>query len=120
MDFPDNVIEKTRDVIDVACKKTGEVARLEKLRFEKASTKLKADKDYAALGRACFDAFKDDPNAPEEFAQIIAEIKAKNEKITQISAEIAAVKNKHVCPECGVANSKTAAFCSSCGAAMKG
>ena len=50
MDFLDNAINKAKEVVDIAYKKTEEVVLTEKQRFDIASLNSKIDKDYKALG----------------------------------------------------------------------
>ncbi len=120
MDFLDNAIEKTKEVLDVACKKTGEVVANEKQRFDIASLKSKQEKDFAALGRLCFEMFGDLENCPDEFKGLIAEIKSKDARILKLSEEMAAAKQKQVCPKCLAEIDKKAVFCSKCGEKLNG
>ena len=115
MDFLDNALNKAKEVIDVACKKTGEVVTTEKQKFDVASLKSKRDKDFLALGKIWFEMIKDDDSVSEEAKSIVNEIKKKNAKIDELNAEILNAKNKRVCPNCAAAIDNNATFCSNCG-----
>lgn len=116
MDFLDNAINKAKEVIDVACKKTGEVVTTEKQKFDIATLKSKRDKDFLALGKIWFEIIKEDEDVSEQVKSIVNEIKQKNEKIDELTAEILNNKNKRICPECSAAIDNNAIFCSNCGA----
>ncbi len=53
MDF-DNIVEKTKEGIDIVCKKAEKTARISKLRFEMASLEAKRTKAYEELGRITY------------------------------------------------------------------
>ena len=115
MDLLDNAINKAKEVIYVAYKKTGEVVTTERQRFDVASLKSKRDKDFLALGKLWFEIIKDDESVSDEVKAIVNEIKQKNEKIEELNTEILNTKNKRVCPNCSAAIDNNATFCSSCG-----
>ena len=60
MEFFDDVINKTRDAIDVAYKKTNEVVSIQRQKFDIAAMESKLAKDYQNLGRVCFDIINDE------------------------------------------------------------
>ena len=53
MDF-DNIVEKTKEGIDIVCKKAEQTARISKLKFEIASLEAKRSKNYEELGRITY------------------------------------------------------------------
>ena len=59
MDFLENALDKAREVIDVACKKTNEVVITEKQKFDIASIENKRAKDFERLGKLYFKLYKD-------------------------------------------------------------
>lgn len=115
MEFLDNAIVKTKEAFDVACKKTGEVVNTKKLEFDLASLRSKQDKDFSALGRICFDLYKNDENATDEVKALVSAIAEKNKKMAELNAAIVAAKNKRLCPKCSAPVEKNAVFCSNCG-----
>lgn len=118
MDFFDNMIDKTKELYGVAKKKTGEVVNTEKLKYEQTSLQNKQEKDYSALGRICFEQFKNDENASDEIKALVSAIKEKDRRIAELGAEIFAAKNKAYCTKCGAAVEKNSVFCSNCGEKM--
>ena len=51
MDFFDDAVNKAKEALDVACKKTNEVVTTQKQRFDIASLEAKRTRDFEALGR---------------------------------------------------------------------
>jgi len=119
MDFLENALDKAREVIDVACKKTNEVVITEKQKFDIASIENKRAKDFERLGKLYFKLYKDSDIENGEMKSIINEIKEKNKRILEIKKEISSTKNKRLCPVCGAAIEKHSVFCSSCGVKLE-
>ncbi len=115
MGFLDDALNKTKEVLDVAYKKTEEVVSVEKQKFDISSIKNKREKDFAELGKLCYELLKNDENASNEIKALIAAIGEKNAEIDKKNAEIQAVKNKKICPKCNANIEQNAVFCSACG-----
>ena len=118
MGFLEDAVSKSKEVFDIACKKTDEILTLEKQKFTLASLKSKREKDFAALGRIYFELVKDDEDAGEDVLNLVDEICAKSEEIEQLEAEIRYAKYQRVCPECGSSVDANSAFCNKCGAKL--
>lgn len=119
MDFLDNAINKAKEVVDIAYKKTEEVVLTEKQRFDIASLNSKIDKDYKALGEIFYKHYKDSEDIPEDAKAIMNSINEKILKIKELKEEIGETKNKAVCPKCQNYIPKNSAFCSVCGEKLK-
>lgn len=119
MDFFDNALNKAKEVIDVAYKKTEEVVATEKQRFDIASLNSKIDKDYKALGQLYYSLYKDSEDVPEEVRPLFADIKEKLLKVKELKDEIGEAKNRAVCPHCQSYIAKNSTFCSVCGEKIK-
>lgn len=97
MGFLDDAITKTKEVFDVACKKTDEIVTVEKQRFNIASLKTKREKDYIELGKIYFNMIKDDcEDASEEVRNLVWEIIQKNEEIERLTEEIQNIKSQGI------------------------
>ncbi|MBE6810531.1 MAG: zinc ribbon domain-containing protein [Ruminococcaceae bacterium] len=118
MGFLDDAINKTKEVFDVACQKTGEVVTTEKQKFNIASLKSKREKDFADLGRIYFELVKKDNDLDDETRNLVDAIIEKNEEIARLNADIQNIKNKRVCPRCSANIDINSAFCNSCGAKL--
>lgn len=119
MDFFDDAVNKAKEAIDVACQKTNEVVSVQKQKFDIAALESKRAKDFQLLGALYFNKHKDAEIEDAQLAEIVAAVKAKNERIDKIQSEINKTKNKRVCPSCGTVVDKTARFCNFCGAQLE-
>lgn len=115
MDFFDNVLNKTKEAIDVVSKKTGEIVSVEKQKFDVTSLKSKLDKDYTELGKLYFKQIEENTELTADVAAIVDEINKKIEAINQLNVDIASAKAKRFCPSCKAAVDDNAVFCSNCG-----
>lgn len=94
MGFLDDAINKTKEVIDVTCKKTDEIVTIQKQKFNIASLKSKREKDYAELGKIYFDLVKDSVDEDEKIRNLVEEIQRKNKQIDLLNEELNNIKNK--------------------------
>lgn len=94
MGFLDDAIIKTKEVLDVACKKTDEIVTVEKQKFNIASLKSKREKDFAKLGKIYFEIIKENPeDQSEEVCSLVDDICNKNDEIARLNDEIDKIKN---------------------------
>ncbi|MBQ8267590.1 MAG: hypothetical protein IJZ21_04315, partial [Clostridia bacterium] len=115
MGFLDDAINKTKEVFDVACKKTDEVVTIEKQKFNIASLKSKREKDYADLGKIYYELVKDSTDLNDEIRNLVDAIREKDEEIARLNEDIQSIKNKRVCPECNANIDVNSSYCNSCG-----
>ncbi|MGN0494143.1 MAG: zinc ribbon domain-containing protein [Acutalibacteraceae bacterium] len=118
MDFFDDMVNKAKEAIDVASKKTGEVVNTQKQKFDIASLESKRAKDYAVLGEIYYNKIKDGAVEDENVSELVLAIKEKSEKIDKLKAEVNSAKNKRICPKCGAAIEQTSNYCNACGAKL--
>ena len=93
MEFFDNALNKAREAIGIACKKTEEVVSVQKQKFDIATIENKRNKDFEKLGKLYFEVFGEN--------------------------ETKETKNARVCPKCGAFVEDNAVFCSTCGAKIE-
>jgi len=115
MGFLDDAIIKTKEVFDVACKKTDEVVTTQKQKFNIASLESKCEKDYADLGRIYYKLVKDSTEIDDETRNLVDAIREKCEEITRLKADIQNAKNKRICPNCNANIDVNSVFCNNCG-----
>ncbi len=115
MGFLDNAISKTKEVLDVACKKTDEVVTIEKQKFNIASLKSKREKDFADLGRVYYELIKDSTELDDNTRNLVDAISEKNEEIARLNEDIQNIKNKRVCPFCNANIDINSTYCNVCG-----
>ncbi len=115
MGFLDEAINKTKEVLDVAYKKTGEVVTIEKQKFNITSLKSKREKDFADLGRIYFELVKDSTELDDNTRNLVDAICEKNEEIARLNEDIQNIRNKRVCPKCNASVDINSTFCNVCG-----
>lgn len=115
MEFFDNAVNKAKEALDIAYKKTEEAVNVQKSKFDVATIESKRAKDFEALGQIYYEAVKDLSDNDPSVAELVAAIKEKNEKIDSLRRDIRSTKNKRICPSCNAEIDKDAVFCSSCG-----
>ena len=118
MDFFDDMVNKAKEAIDVASKKTGEVVKTQKQKFDIDSLESKRAKDFAVLGEIYYNKIKDGAVEDENVSELVLAIKEKSEKIEKLKAEVNSAKNKRICPKCGAAIEQTSNYCNACGAKL--
>ena len=115
MGFLDDAINKTKEVLDVAYKKTEEVVTTEKQKFNVASLKSKREKDFADLGKIYFELIKQDTQLDDATRNLVDAIIEKNEEIARLNEDIQNTKNKRVCPNCNANIQINSTYCNNCG-----
>ncbi len=118
MEFFDDAVNKAKEAIDVACKKTNEVVTVQKQKFDISALESKIAKDFQVLGEIYYNKLKNGGAEDEGAAELVASIDAKNEKIRKLKDEINNIRNKRVCPKCGAAIDKCSNYCNACGAKL--
>lgn len=120
MDFFDNVVNKTKEVFDVACKKTNEVVSTQKQKFDISSIESKLNKEYIKLGKIYYKQLKDTEINDSEIESIVYSIDEKIDKINILKKEINDAKNKIICSNCSAVVDKNSVFCNLCGSKIIG
>ncbi len=115
MDFLDDVLAKAKDVFDIAKNKTEEAVAIGKQKYDIASMENRLNKSYSALGRVCFETYKNEENISDEIKALINEIESEMEAIEKAKIEINKIKSNRFCPTCSAPVAENAAFCSACG-----
>lgn len=118
MDFFDNAVNKAKEAIDIACKKTNEVVSTGKNKFDIASLENKRAKDFEKLGEIYFNLVKDTEIDSPETKSLVESVLLKNTQIKALKDEVNSAKNKRTCPNCGESVADTSTFCSACGAKL--
>lgn len=95
-EFLDSAVDKAKNLFNAACQKTDEVIAVEKLKIKQASCKNKITKDYKMLGKLYFDSFKDSDDIPEDFKQLIKDIKFNLSLVEKTQKDIDKIKESGV------------------------
>lgn len=113
----DEVVDKAKEYAQIAAEKSQEVYQVSKLKIEIVETKRKIDKNYASIGKKCYDAVKAGEDLPD-FAANIEEIDLLKAEIIDKQEKIAEIKNTISCANCGADVDADSDFCHKCGAQM--
>ena len=115
MSFLDDAISKTKEVFDVACKKTDEVVSHEKSRINIIALKTKCEKDYAKLGELYYKLLKGKEDISKEEKELVEAIDLKRQEINRLQAELDEKYYDLICPKCQKRISSSSIFCPACG-----
>lgn len=114
----DDVVEKTKNAADIACKKAEGVIDISKLKYSEAEIKRNLTETYTQLGKDIYAAYKSDESNKGVIEKSSKEIDNLILDLDSIKQEIAASKDKVSCPKCGTENDKEFVFCYKCGAKL--
>lgn len=107
-----SLINVGKDVEEFA-KNTSNTA---KIKYDIHNKENFLEKQYALLGKAYYEAHK---NQDVEEKECFASIKEAEEKLANLKAELLKLQGALECPSCGAKQEDKNAFCSSCGASLK-
>lgn len=96
--------------------KAKEASAVAKIKYEMHTKESFLEKQYALLGRAFYEAHKEE-DIPEKvyFTSIIEA----EEEIKRLNAELLEVQGATECPNCGNKQDADKAYCADCGTALK-
>lgn len=114
----DVIMNKARELVNVASKKTNEVISISKLKMEHLNMTTDLQKKYENLGMLCYREFKTSSDNSAAIKQLVQEIDELSIKIDQYKDEISKIKNMIICPICGNRNLKNSVYCSACGSPL--
>lgn len=120
MGFFDDVVNKTKSVVDTTTKKTGEFVELQKVNMKISETVGSIDKAYLEIGRMVYEASKGRGEFAEEIDQKIFSVDELNATLQSLKDEAADLRGVIVCTKCGKENPEESAFCAACGNTLKG
>lgn len=115
MDFFENAISKTREVLEVAKQRTDEAVTVQKMRFKISSLESNRNKDLQRLGFAYYKLLKNTEIEDEEIKALFDSVLEKNKEIKSLKKDIADVKNKGTCPNCSAHIDEDSIYCNICG-----
>lgn len=96
--------------------KAKEVSEVAKLKMDIHTKEDFVEKQFAALGRAYYEANKDDVN--EKDAQQFSVIKEAMDEIQRMNQQVLDIQGVMQCPNCGKKVPSDNSFCSDCGAKL--
>ena len=95
--------------------KVSEASNVAKLKLDIYTKEDFVEKQFAALGRAYYEAHKDEDVPEKDFFASIVEAQV---EIDALKDELMEVQGAVMCPQCSVKQPKGNSFCSNCGASL--
>lgn len=108
------IADKSKVVVD----KAKDMTEVIQLKSQISSERSIIEETYARIGRAYFDAHKNQTEDPymDEFNQI----KSRMKKIEALEEMVSKLEGTRVCAECGAKVDRNSIFCGKCGARLEG
>lgn len=116
MAFFNDLGKKLSSAGQATMQKTKEMADIAKLNASIYEEEKKIKTNYSEIGKLYVSLHSED--CEENFASMIAAIRASEEAIVDLKKQIQDVKGVKRCEKCGAEVAVNAAFCNSCGAEM--
>ena len=111
----DNVVDKTRQAIEAAEKKTSDLTESAKLQINRNEANNDLKRRYEALGKMVYDQKKNNKDNSELIDKCILTIDEINNRIDKINIKLDEMKKTVKCTQCGTINSIEDNFCRKCG-----
>lgn len=115
----DNIIDKARDVCDLATKKTTEVVESSKIKLDCVRVNGEIKKLYEKLGSTVYSMMRSNYENKELVDSLAEEIDEELEKLKLLNEKLSDVKNVNFCNVCGAKNPTDNYFCSKCGSRIR-
>ena len=96
--------------------KAKDVSAMAKIKFDIHNKEVFLEKQYALLGKAFYNAHKDEDVEEKNYFPSITEAEA---DLIRLNEELLAAQGSVACPSCGSKQSADNGFCSDCGTALK-
>ena len=93
-----------------------DVSTVAKIKIDIHNKEVFLEKQYALLGKAYYEAHKDEDVDESVYFPSITEALV---DLAQLNADLLAAQGAVECPECGSKVSQDSAFCSACGSSLK-
>ena len=97
--------------------KAKDASTIAKLKYDIHNKESFIEKQYTLLGKAYFEAHKDDEEVEEKV--YFPSIKEAVAELARLNEELLSVQGAAICPECGSKQDGDHAFCTNCGKPLK-
>ncbi len=115
----DEMMEKAKQIANVAEKKTSVAVELSKLRLRVVQMNSMIQSNYERIGTMVYEQEKSGNNNKDLIAVCISEIDSLLAELNRITERIAELKRGGRCPVCGAPSTTESLYCPRCGANMK-
>lgn len=113
MAFFDNFTKKVSEATQTVAQKGRDIADITKLNIAISDEERKIDELYKKIGELFVE--RVGGSVEGEFADLVGEIKASEQKIAESKQQIKDIKGITTCPKCKTELSADAVFCTACG-----
>lgn len=114
----DDLLDKARQVADVAGRKTEEVVEASKNKMQAYKITTNIQRAYEKLGSIVYDSAKYGTDSTQLVESCIAEIDEMLAQLEEVNRKLDASQPGVPCSACGYTNTLGASFCSKCGASL--
>lgn len=115
----DEILDKAKEMVDVAAKKTNDAVEVSKLKFDLGKCQGELRDLYQELGKKVYRKSRDTLEDDVEYCSLFEEIDEVLERIDALNVTIADRQNLLICQRCGAKNKVDHLFCSQCGSPLK-
>lgn len=115
MDVITNIKETFEKAAKTAVTKSNEIIDLTKLKFAISDAETEISKLMREIGKAVYEAYKENAEPDESINVSCATIDEKYEEIEKMRVQMREIKNLRACEQCGSEQDDEALFCSKCG-----
>ena len=115
----DEILDKAKEMVDVAAKKTNDAVEVSKLKFDLSKCQSELREIYQELGKKVSLKSRKILEDDVEYCSLFEEIDEILERIDALNVTIADRQNLLICQRCGAKNRVDHLFCSQCGSPLK-
>ena len=114
----DDLLDKARQMADVAGRKTEEVVEASKNKMQAYKITTNIQRAYEKLGSIVYDSAKYGTDSTQLVESCIAEIDEMLAQLEEVNRKLDASRPGVTCSACGYTNTMGSAYCNKCGASL--
>ena len=119
MDTFDEFLDKAKNLVDIAGKKTGEAVEFAKLKLSQVQINGEIQKTNEKLGAFVYKLKRSGDENDELIETCMSEIDGLLAQLDVIDQKINEIRSTIKCQECGAVNDNEASYCAKCGAKIE-
>ncbi len=117
--FMEKIMQRAKSTKDVVVRKSGDVAKMTKLKMAMMTAEGKIKDAYAEIGRIVYEAYRADEGDSDAIEGKCAELDTLYAEVEALKEDYARVRNVKRCPVCQKENPADSEFCNKCGTALE-
>lgn len=115
MTVMEEILCKTREFVDAAGKKTGDLVTLGKVKMDSAKTERELERTFQEIGRMVYAQYRNDEAADDALKALFEQVDALQKNADALKDEADVLRQAKRCNDCGHVNVRAASFCQNCG-----